>query len=78
MKVKAAVVRRTGGEFDLAELDLDEPRDDEILVRVKGVGLCHTDLIARDGMMPFAPPAVLGHEGSGIVERVGAEVTPAN
>ena len=59
---------------DEAELDLDDPRDDEILVRVKGVGLCHTDLIARDGMMPFAPPAVLGHEGSGIVERVGAKV----
>jgi len=74
MKVKAAVVRETGGNFDIAELDLDDPRDDEILVRVKGVGLCHTDLIARDGMMPFAPPAVLGHEGSGIVERVGAKV----
>lgn len=74
MKVKAAVVRRTGGVFELAQLDLDEPREDEILVRIKGVGLCHTDLIARDGMMPFTPPAVLGHEGAGIVERVGARV----
>lgn len=74
MKVKAAVVRETGGDFAMADLELDDPRDDEILIRIKGVGLCHTDLVARDGFMPFGPPAVLGHEGSGIVERVGSTV----
>ncbi len=74
MKVDAAIVREARGSFEIAELELDEPRDDEILVRILGVGLCHTDLVARDGFMPFQPPAVLGHEGSGIVERVGASI----
>jgi aryl-alcohol dehydrogenase len=74
MKVEAAIARTVGGDFEIARLDLDDPRDDEILVRIKGVGLCHTDLVARDGFMPFAPPAVLGHEGSGIVEQVGKNI----
>lgn len=73
-KVTAAVARSIKGPFTLETLELDAPRADEILIRVAGVGLCHTDLIARDGMMPFALPAVLGHEGSGVVEAVGASV----
>lgn len=73
-KVTAAVARAIKGPFTLETLELDAPRADEILVRIAGVGLCHTDLIARDGMMPFALPAVLGHEGSGVVESVGANV----
>lgn len=78
MKVKAAIARETGGAFEMAELELDDPREDEILVRIVGVGLCHTDLVARDGFMPFQLPAVLGHEGSGIVEKIGAKVRKVN
>jgi aryl-alcohol dehydrogenase len=74
MKVQAAVVRKKSGPFVLEEVDLDEPREDEVLVRIVASGLCHTDLVARDQYMPVPLPAVLGHEGAGIVERVGGRV----
>jgi aryl-alcohol dehydrogenase len=75
MQVTAAVARTVGGEFTLETVELDEPRADEIRVRIHAVGVCHTDLVARDGAMPFALPAVLGHEGAGVVESVGSAVT---
>jgi aryl-alcohol dehydrogenase len=75
MDILAAVARGAHQPFSLETVSIDAPRDDEILVRIAGVGLCHTDLIARDGFIPIAPPAILGHEGAGIVERVGAAVT---
>lgn len=74
MKIKAAVVRRKSGPFVIEDVDLDEPRDDEVLVRIAGTGLCHTDLATRDGNTGTPLPVVLGHEGSGVVERVGAKV----
>ena len=73
MKVTAAVARGPEAPFTIETVDFDEPREDEILVRVVGVGLCHTDLVVKSGGV-FALPAVLGHEGSGIVEKVGAKV----
>lgn len=73
--IRAAVVRTKSAPFAIETLDLDEPRDDEVLVRIVGAGMCHTDLIVRDQYYPVPLPAVLGHEGSGIVERVGAAVT---
>jgi aryl-alcohol dehydrogenase len=73
MKVTAAVARAPEAGFSIEELDIDEPRDDEILVRVIGVGLCHTDLVFK-ATSTIAPPAVFGHEGSGIVEKVGSAV----
>jgi aryl-alcohol dehydrogenase len=75
MKIKAAVVREKGGPFKIEEIDLDEPRDDEVLIRIVGSGICHTDLVARDQHMPVPLPAVFGHEGSGVVEKVGDRVT---
>lgn len=75
MQVTAAVARTAGGDFTLETVDLDDPRPDEIRVRIHAVGVCHTDLVAREGAMPFALPAVLGHEGAGVVESVGAAVT---
>jgi aryl-alcohol dehydrogenase len=76
MQIKAAVVWETGGEFSIEELELTDPRDDELLVRVVGVGICHTDLVARDGHLPGPPPpSVFGHEGAGVVEKVGTRVT---
>lgn len=73
MRIRAAVATGAGEPFEIRTLDLDEPRDDEILVRIAGVGVCHTDLVFRDAGA-IAPPVVLGHEGAGIVERVGAKV----
>lgn len=69
-----AIVRDPGG-FELEDVELDEPREREILVRITAAGICHTDLVAREGAMHVPLPAVLGHEGAGIVERVGPGVT---
>lgn len=73
--IRAAVVERAGAPFVLRDLTLDAPRDDEILVKIVGVGLCHTDIVAQAGAFGYAGAAVLGHEGAGIVERVGGAVT---
>lgn len=74
MKITAAVVRASDQPFTLEELELDEPRDNEVLVRVVATGICHTDLgIRASGLVPY--PVVLGHEGAGVVERVGSQVT---
>ncbi len=75
MKVTAALARTAGGAFSIESVELDEPRADEIRVRIAAVGVCHTDLVARDGAMPFTLPAVLGHEGAGVVDSVGSAVT---
>ena len=76
MKVKAAVVFETSGVFSIEELDLSEPNDDEVLVRIVATGICHTDLEARDGHLPIPPPpSVFGHEGAGVVEKVGSRVS---
>jgi aryl-alcohol dehydrogenase len=76
MKIKAAVIREMSGPFKIEEIELDEPRDDEVLVRIVGSGICGTDLGARDGHLPIPPPpSVFGHEGAGIVEKVGKLVT---
>lgn len=73
--MKAAVVREKSGPFVIEEVTIEAPRDHEVLVRIAGVGMCHTDLVVRDQYFPTPLPAVLGHEGSGVVERVGAAVT---
>lgn len=75
MKAKAAVVNEKSGKFQISEVEIAELRDDEVLVRVVGVGVCHTDMIGRDQLYPVRFPAVFGHEGSGVVEKIGARVT---
>jgi aryl-alcohol dehydrogenase len=76
MKIRAAVVFETAGDFRIEQLELAEPNEDEVLVRIIGVGICHTDLAGRDGHLPIPPPpSVFGHEGAGVVEKVGARVT---
>jgi aryl-alcohol dehydrogenase len=70
----AAIARGPGSEFSVGQVIVDRPASDEVRVRIVGVGICHTDLAYRDGgLLPM--PAVLGHEGSGIVESVGTSVT---
>ncbi|WP_157216399.1 NAD(P)-dependent alcohol dehydrogenase [Flavisphingomonas formosensis] len=75
MQTIAAVARSPHADFSIEPIDLEAPRAGEVLVRIVGVGLCHTDLIARDQFIPIPLPAVLGHEGAGIVEAVGDGVT---
>lgn len=72
--IQAAVVREKGGPFNVESLTLGGPRQDEVLVRVVATGMCHTDMVARDQGYPVPQPIVLGHEGAGIVESVGADV----
>ena len=74
MKATAAVVWEKERPFSMEEVEVDEPRAGEVLVRIVGVGVCHTDLIVRDQWYPVPLPAVLGHEGSGVVESVGPGV----
>ena len=74
MRIRAAVVDRHDEPFVVETLELDGPGPGEALVRVVATGLCHTDAITRHGDLPFPLPGVLGHEGAGVVEAVGASV----
>jgi aryl-alcohol dehydrogenase len=75
MQVKAAVATTKEQPLEILELEIDEPRADEVQVRIVAAGVCHTDAIVRDQWYPVPLPAVLGHEGAGIVEKVGEGVT---
>jgi aryl-alcohol dehydrogenase len=75
MQITAAVARAHGEPFTIEQLELDDLRDNEVRVRLVATGICHTDAIVRDGMYPTPLPAVLGHEGAGVVEAIGASVT---
>jgi aryl-alcohol dehydrogenase len=72
--VEAAVVEEKGGPFRHRTVSLEGPRDDEVLVRVVAVGVCQTDAHSRNQEYPVPLPVILGHEGAGIVESVGAAV----
>lgn len=72
--ITAAVSRGPESPFTIETLRLDDPGPDEVLVRIEATGLCHSDVAALDHAM-VAWPAVLGHEGAGVVERVGNQVT---
>ncbi len=75
MDIQAAIIERKAGPFTIAMLQLDAPGADEIRVRIAGCGICHTDLVCRDQYFPVPLPCLFGHEGSGIVETVGSDVT---
>lgn len=75
MEIRAALVRAPGEDFSVETVELKGLREDEVLVKIVATGLCHTDIVVRDQMLPVPLPAVLGHEGAGIVEAVGAQVT---
>ena len=75
MQITAAVLRQPDGEYQLEAVELAGPGTDEVLVRIVGAGMCHTDVLPRSPLA-FSPlPIVTGHEGSGSVEAVGEEVT---
>jgi S-(hydroxymethyl)glutathione dehydrogenase/alcohol dehydrogenase len=76
MKIRAAVLERFGEPLEVQELDLAEPQAGEVLVRLVACGVCHTDLYTASGADPSGyAPAVLGHEGAGVVETIGPDVT---
>lgn len=75
MKATVALLTEVGKDFELVDVEIDDPRDDEVIVKMEAAGVCHTDLAIRDGHMPVPFPMVLGHEGAGTVERVGARVS---
>ena len=75
MKTTVALVESPGEPFTLAEVDLEGPRADEVLVRIVATGLCHSDITIRSFLPAEMFPNVFGHEGAGVVEEVGADVT---
>src|SRR3954469_5947182 len=75
MKIRAAVLEEFGRPLEVQEVDLAEPKAGEVLVRLVACGVCHTDLYTASGADPSGyAPTVLGHEGAGVVERVGEGV----
>lgn len=75
MQIQAAVVNTKGQDFELETIELDPPETGEVLVRMVASGICHTDVNVKNQTHRVPAPAVLGHEGSGIVEEVGPGVT---
>jgi aryl-alcohol dehydrogenase len=74
LEIQAAVLRNRGGPLRIESLELEGPRDDEVLVGIVATGICHTDIDFYDDWDGAAEPVVLGHEGVGVVERVGKRV----
>jgi S-(hydroxymethyl)glutathione dehydrogenase/alcohol dehydrogenase len=75
MKTKAAILRAPQTDWEVVELDLDPPRENEVLIRFVAAGLCHSDEHMRTGDMPGRYPIIGGHEGAGVIEDVGPGVT---
>ncbi len=73
-KIQAAVLRKTGKPLKIESLEMEGPRDDEVLVRIVASGICHTDISFVDDWDEDDGPVVLGHEGAGIVEEAGRSV----
>ena len=73
--MRAAVMRAWKAPLTIEDIDLDEPGPREVRVRTVASGVCHSDLHVIEGSFPMPPPAVLGHEPAGIVEKVGSDVT---
>src|SRR5437016_5929831 len=74
MKIRAAAFVEPGKPFRIEELDLAEPREGEVRVRMKAVGVCHSDWHLMTGATKHPLPCVPGHEGAGIVEKIGPGV----
>lgn len=75
MDARAAIVRSSTGPMTIEPVTLEPPRAGEVLVRIHGAGVCHTDAAMRSAQLPVPQPVVLGHEGSGVVVAIGEGVT---
>jgi S-(hydroxymethyl)glutathione dehydrogenase/alcohol dehydrogenase len=78
MEVRAAVVHGPNQPFVMESLQLEGPREGEVLVHIKTTGLCHSDLHVYEGKLPWQFPALLGHEAAGVVVECGPGVTPSS
>ena len=74
MQTTVALVEAPGKDFQLVDVELDDPREGEVLVRIVATGLCHTDITMRSFLPAEMFPNVFGHEGTGVVEQVGPGV----
>ena len=75
LDASAAVLNKTSGEMTLQPVEVGEPNADEVLIEIAACGICHTDLVIRDGAIPVPMPIVLGHEGAGRVIKIGEAIT---
>src|SRR3954447_24340582 len=76
MKMKAAQISKPGGDFELVERDLPQPGPGQVRVKVEACGVCHSDVLVKEGLWPgLQYPRVPGHEIAGVVELTGAHVT---
>jgi len=73
--MRAAVLYGWNEPFKVEQVDLQEPRQGEVLVKLAASGVCHSDLSIQRGLLPMPPPIIIGHEGAGVVEAVGPGVT---
>jgi S-(hydroxymethyl)glutathione dehydrogenase/alcohol dehydrogenase len=73
--MKAAIFHGPHQPLTIEQVDIDDPREHEVLMRTAASGVCHSDLHFVDGYYPFPVPAILGHEAAGVVEKVGSAVT---
>ncbi len=74
MHIRAAVLREKGAPLVIEDVEMEDPRDDEVMVKVSHVGVCHTDISIQNQVFPTPLPVVLGHEGSGYVAKMGKSV----
>jgi S-(hydroxymethyl)glutathione dehydrogenase/alcohol dehydrogenase len=72
--MRAAVLTEVNKPLEILELEVDEPRANEVLIRTATAGVCHSDMHFQEGKYPCECPTVLGHEAAGVVEAVGADV----
>lgn len=75
MRTRAAILPELNASLSVEDVDLDPPKQGEVLVHMVASGVCHTDVSAMHGIFPCMPPVILGHEGAGVVEEVGPGVT---
>lgn len=75
IQATAALAHAVEEPFSIEKIEIRDVREDEVVVEIKGVGICHTDVAAKDGFYGLPYPSLLGHEGSGVVSSVGAHVT---
>ena len=73
--MKAAVLHGVDQPLLIEDIDIDEPRAGEVLVKTSATGVCHSDLHFMEGLYPTRFPVVLGHESAGVVEKIGEGVT---
>jgi NDMA-dependent alcohol dehydrogenase len=74
-RARAVLCREIGKPVVVEEIEVELPRQGEVMIKLAACGVCHSDLSATNGTIPFPPPVVLGHEGAGVIVEVGAGVT---